>query len=69
MRTNREPPYRVARAQETLGAITGTVKDNSGAVVADATVKARSLATNQENDAALGWERLLVGAKPADRHV
>jgi hypothetical protein len=35
-------------AQETLGAITGTVKDSSGAVVADATVKARSLGTNQE---------------------
>jgi len=34
-------------AQETLGAITGTVKDASGAVIADVTVKARSLATNQ----------------------
>jgi hypothetical protein len=37
-----------AGAQETLGAITGTVKDSTGAVVADATVKARSVATNQE---------------------
>ena len=36
-------------AQDILGAITGTVKDNSGAVVADATVKARSVNTNQEN--------------------
>jgi hypothetical protein len=35
-------------AQDILGAITGTVKDSSGAAVADATVKARSLATNQE---------------------
>jgi hypothetical protein len=35
-------------AQETLGAITGTVKDTSGATVADATVKARSLTTNEE---------------------
>ena len=37
-----------SRAQETLGAITGTVKDASGAVVADAAVKARNLATNLE---------------------
>ena len=37
-----------ASAQDILGAITGTVKDTSGAAVADATVKARSLATNQE---------------------
>src|ERR1035438_7693294 len=36
-------------AQDIPGAITGTVKDNSGAVVADATVKARSVNTNQEN--------------------
>src|SRR5580658_6898799 len=35
-------------AQDILGAITGTVKDSSGAAVADATVKARSIATNQE---------------------
>ena len=35
-------------AQETLGAITGTVKDASGAVVADAAVKSRNLATNLE---------------------
>jgi hypothetical protein len=38
-----------AGAQDTLGAITGTVKDSSGAVIADAAVKARSIATNQEN--------------------
>ena len=37
-----------AGGQETLGAITGTVKDSTGAVVADAAVKARSIATNQE---------------------
>ena len=37
-----------AGAQDTLGAITGTVKDTSGAVIAGAAVKARSLATNQE---------------------
>jgi hypothetical protein len=37
-----------AGAQDILGAITGTVKDSSGAVVADATVKAHSVATNQE---------------------
>jgi hypothetical protein len=36
------------RAQDILGAITGTVKDSSGRVVADATVKARSINTNQE---------------------
>ncbi len=35
-------------AQEILGAITGTVKDNSGAVVADVAVKARNAATNEE---------------------
>ena len=35
-------------AQDILGNITGTVKDSSGAVVADATVKARSINTNQE---------------------
>jgi len=37
-----------ACAQDILGAINGTVKDNSGAVVADATVKAKSINTNQE---------------------
>jgi hypothetical protein len=37
-----------SRAQDILGAITGTVKDSTGAVVPDATVKARSTATNQE---------------------
>jgi Carboxypeptidase regulatory-like domain/TonB dependent receptor len=35
-------------AQDILGAITGTVKDSSGAIVADAIVKAHSIATNQE---------------------
>ena len=35
-------------AQDILGGITGTVKDSSGAVIADATVKARSTGTNQE---------------------
>jgi hypothetical protein len=34
--------------QQTLGAITGTVTDSSGAVVADATVKAVNYATNLE---------------------
>src|SRR5580658_4511998 len=34
-------------AQDILGAITGTVKDSSGAVVADATVVARSVNTNE----------------------
>jgi hypothetical protein len=37
-----------ASAQETFGAITGTVTDSTGAVVADATVKARNVGTNQE---------------------
>ena len=37
-----------ANAQQTLGAITGTVKDVTGAVVPDATVKARNVATNLE---------------------
>ena len=37
-----------AAAQQTLGAITGTVKDASGAVVPDVTVKARNLGTNLE---------------------
>ncbi len=36
----------IASAQQTLGAITGTVADPSGAVVSDATVKAVNLATN-----------------------
>ena len=35
-------------AQQTLGAITGTVTDPSGAVVSDATVKAVNIATNLE---------------------
>lgn len=38
----------IASAQQTLGAITGTVTDPSGAVVADATVKAINIATNLE---------------------
>ncbi len=37
-----------ALAQQTLGAITGTVKDVSGAVITDATVVARNIATNLE---------------------
>src|SRR6201988_2395254 len=39
---------RPATAQQTLGAITGTVTDPSGAVVSDATVKAVNIATNLE---------------------
>jgi len=35
-------------AQETLGAITGTVKDSTGAAVPDATVRAHNIATNLE---------------------
>jgi hypothetical protein len=35
-------------AQQTLGAITGTVTDPSGAIVSDATVKAVNIATNLE---------------------
>ena len=35
-------------AQQTLGAVTGTVTDPSGAVVSDATVKAVNIATNLE---------------------
>jgi hypothetical protein len=38
----------IASAQQTLGAITGTVSDPSGAVVSDATVKAVNIATNLE---------------------
>ena len=38
----------IAAAQQTLGAITGTVTDPSGAVVSDATVKAVNIATNLE---------------------
>jgi Carboxypeptidase regulatory-like domain/TonB dependent receptor len=41
----------IASAQQTLGAITGTVTDPSGAVVSDATVKAVNIATNLEVDA------------------
>ena len=37
-----------AFAQQTLGAITGTVKDVSGAVIPSATVKARNISTNLE---------------------
>ncbi len=37
-----------AWAQSTLGAITGTVKDPSGAVLQDVTVRARNVATNLE---------------------
>jgi hypothetical protein len=37
-----------ASAQQTLGAITGTVTDPSGAVVSDATVRAVNIATNLE---------------------
>jgi hypothetical protein len=35
-----------AEAQETLGSINGTVKDNSGGVVSRVTVRVRNLATN-----------------------
>jgi hypothetical protein len=35
-------------AQQTLGSLNGTITDSSGAVVQDATVKARALATNLE---------------------
>ena len=38
----------LAIAQQTLGALNGTVTDSSGAVVQGATVKVRSLATNLE---------------------
>jgi len=38
--------YPALRAQQTLGAITGTVKDGSGAAVPGATVKALNIATN-----------------------
>src|ERR1700683_4963593 len=38
----------VAFGQQTLGAVTGTVTDPSGAVVSDATVKAVNIATNLE---------------------
>jgi hypothetical protein len=38
----------IASAQQTLGAITGTVTDPSGAFVSDATVKAVNIATNLE---------------------
>ena len=41
----------IASAQQTLGSITGTVTDPSGAVVSDATVKAVNIATNLEVDA------------------
>ncbi len=41
----------IASAQQTLGAITGTVTDPSGAVIADATVKAVNIATNLQVDA------------------
>jgi hypothetical protein len=37
-----------ANAQQTLGAMNGTVTDSSGAVVAGASVKSRSIATNLE---------------------
>jgi len=38
-------------AQQTLGAINGTVTDSSGAVVAKATVKVRNTGTNLEQTA------------------
>ena len=38
----------LSSAQQTLGGITGTVTDPSGAVVSDATVKAVNIATNLE---------------------
>jgi hypothetical protein len=37
-------------AQETLGSINGTVKDSSGAVISGASVKARNVATNLEQN-------------------
>ena len=40
-----------AGAQDILGAITGSVKDSSGAVIADATVKAHNIGTNEETTA------------------
>jgi hypothetical protein len=44
-------PAKPAFGQQTLGAITGTVTDPSGAVVSDATVKAVNIATNLEVEA------------------
>jgi hypothetical protein len=38
----------IANAQQTLGSINGTVEDSSGAVISDATVIAKNLATNLE---------------------
>ena len=42
----------LALAQQTLGAINGTVSDSSGAVVPKVNIKARALATNLELTAA-----------------
>src|SRR5579863_1663721 len=56
-----------AGVQETVGALTGTVRDNSGAVVSDATVKARNIGTNleitQHSDGNGSWsaENLPIG--------
>ena len=38
----------IARAQQTLGSINGTVSDSSGGVISDASVKAKNVATNLE---------------------
>ena len=43
--------FQTRSAQQTLGAITGTVVDPSGAAIPDATVKAVNIATNLEVDA------------------
>ena len=57
-----------AYAQETLGSINGTVKDSSGGVVAGASVKARSVATNleqsttTESDGSFAISDLPIGA-------
>ncbi len=40
-----------AGAQDILGAITGSVKDSSGAVIPDVTVKAHNAGTNEETTA------------------